>query len=1649
MARERRARASARARADPKPKAEPEVELKPQSKPMAAPKPQSKPKVEPKAQSKVEPKAQPKVEPKAQLKPKAQPKEQPKQRVKGGGENSGDLRPNAAMPKGAPPPPPPSPPAPTPPVQGTGAAPSWLALPLVLPATPEERRAAATKKAPLVPGLDAGAPSWLALPATPGEDGKEAEPSRPKPKDSSKAAATTAAATASASAPTSVPARTKAPAPGFQAVSSSEGDVKKKPNPMPPWLRTIREIQRKEKAQTRMPPEPTISGGAPKAPSPASKAQPQPPKPKETQAQPPQPSRVEPPAPPRDDLMDLMAVSPAIPPSSSAWLPAGAVEVEAVPLSLDREDDQPSWLELPPTPKEEEKGESKEESKEDGPGITASGPAWKKMLPKSQPDAAAGEAAKPDPMPPWLKKLRGKQRKLRDEQPKTRSFASPDQARKVPNEASLGRRLASAAGKKRPLEELGTTPGLPPSQNLAPWQGQVKLRPTPAKPVSASPAPWQVALRATPAKQAAEGNEGAVDPIPFAIGLNKTGFFEKEGIQETYSSRIAEPEAQWNPSSAVIPKPTEKRPGGQVQVVHLPLQSYLSHQSYLKQRQPYLLGNLDLSKQGQPKLKPPGSPSHCLGITFGDTIDLSDLPVEVFGPIENVTSLDLASVAKDKQTSVVLVGEEVVVKATRVSSDSDKVTIAWAWHRLDIRSLTLSEEATIAELAMKNRARMSLSFNVADDCIRFAQAFYKLKAYVPPAPASLSEKKSESDELSGSGLVKDSDSKLKDSMQEARVLTEEEEFILQQFREGVVTSASMASAFSSNQEIGADPRAALLGSLKTRSMKNTSMTPLSEQEEEIASKYRKMLSMGVPPDAVRHAAQRDQVDKKILDSIFASDRHPEPVSASGLTEKEEEVAATYQKMLKVSIPREAVRQKMIRDLIDKKIILAVVGPVSDKPKRSVLGSLSDEEEKIASQYRKMIKISIPRDAVRSKMMRDNIGIKIIEAVLGKGASSRTFKNADDAIVLNTEEEATAAKYRKMIKLSIPTDAVRHKMMKDNVDNRVIIAVVGESQQVTPNGKKKNVKKSKTVSLHWTPLSPSAIEMSVWKHTAKKRRIMDSRIPEEAADVKRLEELFEKKAPTDMSKASGENSNEAGSKKKMAGLIDLNRANMIAISLKAFKDFTHTELSNAIANLDSENKIVGERVHFLTGLIPNQAEVAAVKAYKGTDARLVPAELFFRNLLSVKRVTAKVHVIQTIATFRENVRDTGIKFKLLEKVCKQVMENEKLPRVLEMVLHVGNLMNEGTRTGNIEGFRCDSLLKLTQTKSRDGKSTVLDYIISVFIARKERSILDFASGFPECEKASRIAISDLLGDARGLKTDLNRCKTELAALNLEMSEKRVTRSMSKKKSPDAAPSADNREALFAAIKARGDNSNNKAKDEEPAEPRTALLAAIKAKSEPKVDPDKDKELDSKADQAVSPVVARLESFIKDVAEDLNTLEGEKYRALKACKDMSVYFGEAESEKAAVPLLAVLASFVKGVESALKKHDDMIETERRKKMKADKRREREQAKIEEGKKSNKNNVSQNVTSEKEDVISDSGKTDGKGDTNEALVVTPTKDLTVTARTPAAGSQLDPFQAINSRGASEDGPTSESSIFFPESSMDEGEQDPREALLSVKLH
>ena len=103
-----------------------------------------------------------------------------------------------------------------------------------------------------------------------------------------------------------------------------------------------------------------------------------------------------------------------------------------------------------------------------------------------------------------------------------------------------------------------------------------------------------------------------------------------------------------------------------------------------------------------------------------------------------------------------------------------------------------------------------------------------------------------------------------------------------------------------------------------------------------------------------------------------------------------------------------------------------------------------------------------------------------------------------------------------------------------------------------------------------------------------------------------------------------------------------------------------------------------------------------------------------------------------------------------------MKSEKLQLVLEAVLTIGNIMNEGTSTGDAAGFKFDSLLKLTQTKSIDGKMTVLDYIVSSFISRGERSVLNLSDDFPECSTASRLQFNDMDIQAKNIATSLKTC-----------------------------------------------------------------------------------------------------------------------------------------------------------------------------------------------------------------------------------------------------------------------------------------------------
>jgi hypothetical protein len=190
-----------------------------------------------------------------------------------------------------------------------------------------------------------------------------------------------------------------------------------------------------------------------------------------------------------------------------------------------------------------------------------------------------------------------------------------------------------------------------------------------------------------------------------------------------------------------------------------------------------------------------------------------------------------------------------------------------------------------------------------------------------------------------------------------------------------------------------------------------------------------------------------------------------------LTEEEEDIAKNFRNMKNMGIPEDAVRHKMTVSEIHPKIIAAVMGEAWNKPSDDTLGSppspsvlssiqLTSEEEADATVYRKMLHMGLPIDAVRHKMMVNDIAPKVVATVLGEeyreaGSDAESANkppaamSSSSTLALTGGEEAIAAVYRRLQKMGLSDDAIRDKMISSEVHPKIMAAVLGEAWSEEP------------------------------------------------------------------------------------------------------------------------------------------------------------------------------------------------------------------------------------------------------------------------------------------------------------------------------------------------------------------------------------------------------------------------------------------------------------------------------------------------------------------------------------------------------------------------------------------------------------------------
>jgi len=219
---------------------------------------------------------------------------------------------------------------------------------------------------------------------------------------------------------------------------------------------------------------------------------------------------------------------------------------------------------------------------------------------------------------------------------------------------------------------------------------------------------------------------------------------------------------------------------------------------------------------------------------------------------------------------------------------------------------------------------------------------------------------------------------------------------------------------------------------------------------------------------------------------------------------------------------------------------------------------------------------------------------------------------------------------------------------------------------------------------------------------------------------------------------------------MPTLIPVPRSNNINIMLKRFP-ISAEDIVRAIARGDPNGDLSLERLAVLLQCEPSDDEIAIMRHFSGDLSTLTPSERFLYDLANIERCADRISALVYVRQFPGHLNDVYDGLSAYDAAIKQVRASKGLRRVLDVVLRVGNYLNQGSR-GAAGGITLDSLHKLSDVRTTAptsaGGKTMLDFVLEIVDAR-EASELALTSELSACQDASRIARAELENTIRKL------------------------------------------------------------------------------------------------------------------------------------------------------------------------------------------------------------------------------------------------------------------------------------------------------------
>jgi hypothetical protein len=244
----------------------------------------------------------------------------------------------------------------------------------------------------------------------------------------------------------------------------------------------------------------------------------------------------------------------------------------------------------------------------------------------------------------------------------------------------------------------------------------------------------------------------------------------------------------------------------------------------------------------------------------------------------------------------------------------------------------------------------------------------------------------------------------------------------------------------------------------------------------------------------------------------------------------------------------------------------------------------------------------------------------------------------------------------------------------------------------------------------------------------------------------------------VSKEEEKKDESAAKKPSVITLIDRKRATNGAIMLSQFK-IPFTSLRDFVIELN-EDFITEEQVGHLLEFSPTKEELDIIREYTGPVTSLGKVEQYFLEIMKVPNLTTRLKAWRFKRKFNEKLNDITPEIKSILLASEEVLANEKLAKILELTLAIGNYLNGGNVRGGAFGFKIDILTKLRDTRSGSAKYTLLHYLVHQ-VDKIYPQHATFAQDMPHIEHASKLSVDFLDSELGALKREFEETKKLLA------------------------------------------------------------------------------------------------------------------------------------------------------------------------------------------------------------------------------------------------------------------------------------------------